>query len=276
MKIQSTLTLSILLIFLSCKEIKKDSSSGKDPKVAPSDLLVDHFNIWVNDPQLAKEKLNAIGFTSLPDSISAVHSGQGTSGRYFYFLDNYLELIFVYDQAEFEANNRINKALDFAERSDFENSGASPFSIALKVNDYAIDKIPFEKVEYHQEWMGEDGSIFSAKNSKINLQEPSLFVVYPKIESEVFETMDDIEQIPDEYAFAGAFYKHPNGAQKVTNIVITSIDLDLNSETIKSINDIENTTIKNGATHLMELYFDGNIQGKTFDLRPDLPLKIYL
>jgi hypothetical protein len=33
------------------------------------------------------------------------------------------------------------------------------------------------------------------------------------MESERFETLADLENIPDEYAFERAFYKHPNGAQ---------------------------------------------------------------
>ena len=33
------------------------------------------------------------------------------------------------------------------------------------------------------------------------------------MESERFETLADLENIPNEYAFARAFFKHPNGAQ---------------------------------------------------------------
>ena len=62
----------------------------------------------------------------------------------------------------------------------------------------------------------------------------------------------------------------------MTKIIITSSDLDLKTETIKAANQIENLTIQNGKKHLMELYFDDNIQNKTFDLRPELPLIIYL
>ena len=194
----------------------------------------------------------------------------------FFFLNNYLEFIFVYNQNEFEQNNKINNTLDFEERVNFENNGASPFSIALKVKHYNIDKIPFEKVKYHQDWMEEDANIYSAKNSKTHLKEPSIFVVYPGIESERFETLSDLKNIPEEYALWRTFYKHPNGAKKITKAIITSYDLDLKTETIKAVNGIENLTVKNGKAHVMELYFDNTIQGKSFDLRPDLPLIIHL
>lgn len=276
MKLNYIFGLLIILSLWSCEDRKTEKRNREATKTSSTDLQVDHFNIWVKNPKIAKERLTDIGFTSIPDSLSAIHKGQGTAGRYFYFLNGYLELIFVYDQNELEENNRINKSLDFTERANFEKNGASPFSIALKVKDYNIGKIPFEKIKYHQDWMEENVSIYSAKNSKTHLKEPSIFVVYPEIESEQFETLADLKNIPDEYAFARAFYQHPNGAKKVTNIIITSTAINLNTETIQAVNAIENVIVKNGSEHLMELYFDENIQGKSFDLRPELPIKIYL
>lgn len=266
----------LTISFSSCKDEKKENKINDINDNTSSDLQIDHFNIWVENPKIAKEKLTEIGFNSVPDSLSEVHKGQGTAGRYFNFLNGYLELIFVYDQNELEENNQKNKNLDFTERANFKKNGALPFSIALKVKDYDIDKIPFEKVRYHQDWMDESENIYSAKNSKTHLQEPSIFVVYPEIESDRFETLSDLKTIPDEYAFARGFYKHPNGAKKITNIIITSTDLDLNTETMKAVKGIQNLTVKNGKEQIMELYFDNNIQDKTFDLRPELPLIINL
>ncbi|WP_298529528.1 VOC family protein [uncultured Christiangramia sp.] len=268
--------LVLTISFSSCKNEKQENSINEINEKISSDLKVDHFNIWVENPKIATEKLNEIGFNSVPDSLSEVHKGQGTAGRYFNFLNGYLELIFVYDQKELEENNEKNPDLDFTERANFKKNDALPFSIALKVKDYDIEKIPFEKVRYHQDWMDENASIYSAKNSKTHLREPSIFVVYPKIESDRFETLSDLKNIPDEYAFAREFYKHPNGAERITNIVITSTDIDLKTETIEALNEIQNLTVKNGKEQIMELYFDNNIQGKTFDLRPELPLIINL
>lgn len=267
------LIFSLVLGLFACQVGNRGKGLGE--KVS-SELQVDHCNIWVENPEIARERLSDIGFAAVPDSLSEVHTGQGTSGRYFHFLNGYLELIFVYDQEEFEENNEKNKGLDFTQRANHKKNGASPFSIALKVKDYDTDKIPFEKVTYHQDWMEDNANIYSAKVSKTNLKEPSIFVVYPGIESERFETLADLKNIPDEYAFARAFYKHPNGAEKITNIVITSLGVDLKTKTIKALNEIDGLTIENGKAHLMELYFDNNAQGKSFDLRPELPLIVYL
>jgi len=273
-RIQFTI-LALILTLSACKQENNEKRTNEIAKRTSTDLKLDHLNIWVKNPKKAKERLTDIGFTSVPDSLSQIHKGQGTTGRYFFFLNGYLELIFVYDQNEFEQNVEKNKDLDFTERANFQSNGASPFSIALKVKDYEVEKIPFEKVKYHQDWMEEGTNIFSAKNSKTHLKEPSVFVVYPEIESDTFETIADLKNIPDENAIWREFYKHPNGVKNITNILITSTDLDLKTETIKAVNGMENLTVKNGMKHLMELYFDNNAQGKSFDLRPELPLIIY-
>lgn len=277
MKILNHIIILVLILGLtSCKDKKNKNSTNEIAESVSTDLQVDHFNIWVKNPKKAKKRLTNIGFTSVPDSLSKIHEGQGTAGRYFHFLNGYLELIFVYDQNELEENSLINKDLDFTERANFKKNGASPISIALKVKDYDVEKIPFQKVKYHQDWMEENASIYSAKNSKIHLKEPSIFVVYPEIESGTFESLTELENFPTEDTSWKEYFKHSNGAKKVTNIVITSTDLNIETETIKAVNGIKNLTVKSGKEHVMELHFDNNAQGKSFDLRPELPLVIHL
>ncbi|MFV9550900.1 VOC family protein [Algibacter sp. PT7-4] len=276
-KIERCFVVLILMFgLLSCKNDSIKKNSNKVTGNVTSNLQVDHLNIWVKNPKKAKKALTDVGFTCVPDSLSQIHNGQGTAGKYFHFLNGYLELIFVNNKNELEENCKKNKELDFVERANFNNNEASPYSIALKVKDYNIDKIPFKKVAYHQNWMADKMNIYSAKNSKIQLKEPSIFVVYPEIESETFKTLAHLKNIPEKYAFARTFYKHPNDAKKITKIVITSYGLNLKSETIKAVNKIENVTVKNGSEHIMELFFDENEQEITIDLRPELPLIVYL
>lgn len=270
------LVLVLMACLSSCKEGVTTKRANELAEKETTQLQVDHFNVWVENPNKAKEQLTAIGFTSVPDSLSQVHHGQGTAGRYFYFLNGYLELIFVHDRIELERNSQKNSGLDFLERADFKNNGASPFGLALKLKDYQPEEIPFEKVRYHQDWMEEGVSIYSAKNSKTHLKEPSIFVVYPEIESDRFETLADLKNIPEEHGIWREFFRHSNGAKKLTKIVLTSVEVDLNTETMEAVNGMETMTVKNGAEHLMELYFDHQVQGQSFDLRPELPLIIYL
>ena len=239
-------------------------------------LVIDHFNIWVDNPAEGKKKLEEIGFTAVPDSLSQIHKGQGTTGRYFYFLNMYLELIFINDQEEFEANVRKNDQLDFMERSNSADNGFSPFSVALKIAPYQPEEIPFKTIPYAQDWMGEGNTIFVAKNSKLKKTEPSLFFVYPIIEYDVFERKADLSKIPEEYALWRQFYYHKNGAEKVTKIKIHTNQLEEESETVRALQQMENVELIEGKEYLMEVYFDYHQQKKFYDLRPELPLKIYL
>ena len=269
---------AILLGYSSCQK-KGIHAPNTDQNTSnfSSNLEFDHINIWVDDPLLTKQKLIDIGFNAVPDSLSQIHKGQGTSGRYFNFLNTYIELIFVSDQDELNANNRKNKDLDFTTRANFKQNGASPFSIALKMKDYHIDSIPFENVRYHQNWMAKDASIYAAKNSKLKINEPSVFVVYPEIEAFSVDSYEELDNFPSEDNTWKELFKHPNGAQKISKINITSKHLnDLDSETLNAVNAIKELNIQNGSQHLIEVYFDKHIQNKSFDLRPTLPLIIYL
>ena len=109
MKIRYNIIILALIFSLSsCKDKKTDVKQYETNEKISSDLRLDHFNIWVKNQKKAKKRLTEIGFTSVPDSLSAIHEGQGTAGRYFRFLNSYLELIFVYDQNELEENNEKN------------------------------------------------------------------------------------------------------------------------------------------------------------------------
>lgn len=260
--------ISCILIVLTLAGCKIDKEESK--------LKVDHVNIWLENPKLAKEKLEQIGFTSIPDSLCKIHEGQGTTGRYFYFLNSYLEFIFIYDEEEFKKNGKKNNKLDFIERSNSPENGFSPFSIALQMDDYNKDEIPFKTIEYSQGWMGPSNKIYVAENSKIKKGEPSVFVVFPEIEYDVFESMEDLSKIPEEYSMWRAFYKHKNGAEKITKIKIHSRELDGKSETVKILNEIKGVELVEGEEYLMELYFDNHKKNEVYDMRPEIPLKIYL
>ncbi|MFY0592315.1 hypothetical protein [Roseivirga sp.] len=268
--------LALMLYLFSCSSKKTQSVGASADSHTASSLELDHFNIWVNNPEAAKNKLISIGFKPVPDSLSAIHYGQGTAGKYFNFLNTYIEFIYVYNQEELEENNAKNIGLDFTERANFSENGASPFGLALKLEHYDPSKIPFEKVRYQQEWMGTEGSIYAAKSSKTRLSEPSVFVVYPNIQAKIFETKLDLNEALKEYEFYRQTYIHPNGAEKVTKTVISTPLVDLNTLTIKALNRIHEIEVKQGTEHLLELHFDNGRQGKTFDLRPELPLMIYL
>ncbi|WP_298511913.1 hypothetical protein [uncultured Kordia sp.] len=278
---------SILIILLTCIAIvscdsKKQVKTEKETKVeiAPElikNLKVDHFNLWTKKPEEFKKKLVKAGFTVIPDSLRPPHVGQGTQGKYINFLNMYFEIISVYDEEELMANQKQNPLLDFETRKNYEKNGASPFSISLQMKAYDASKIPFETVKYHQSWMSSDSvNIESAKSSKTNFSEPSVFVVYPEISSDDFATIEDLVKIPEEYAMWREFFKHSNGAKRVTNMKVHMVRKHEVSDVIPVLNGIEGLQIIDDTSHFIEVDFDHKIQNIKLDFRPDFPVIINL
>ncbi len=257
--------IGFLLLFTGCKSNIKNEL-----------LEVDHVLIWVKDPALPKSKIKDLGFTAVPDSLSQIHKGQGTTGRYFNFLNTYLELIYVNDSTEFQNNIKSNPSLDFEERANNSSNEFSPFGIGLKMKKYSPNTIPFKTIEYHQDWMGGGNSIYAASDSKKYKSTPSIFVVYPEIASDEFKNLEDLSKIPEEYSIWREFFKHKNGVQKITKLVYTLQEHSNANDFINEIDKIEMIDFKIGDTYLLEIHFDNHKQNKTFDLRPELPLKIYM
>jgi hypothetical protein len=274
------------VLIISCKQ-NTQASKDNETNVATAqknetdaskesikNLKVDHFNFWTKKPEAFKKKLVEAGFTVVPDSLIPPHEGQGTRGKFINFLNMYFEIIYVDNEEEFITNQKANPLLDFETRGNHQENGASPFSFALKMKEYDATKIPFETVRYHQSWMSSDSvSIQSAKSSKTNFSEPSVFVVYPEISADEFENIDELAvKIPEEYAMWREFFKHKNGAKKVTNIKLHMVRKHEVSDAFKAVNSLEGIDIVDDTKHYIEVDFDNKVQNITLDFRPDFPV----
>ena len=271
------------LLFIGCKE--KESKGLKQDLINTEtidsksivDLELDHFFIWVENPDSVKESLTKIGFNMEADSIPTIHEGQGTAGKYFNFWNSYLELLYVYDKQEIETNKKLNDSIGIFFKPELITKGASPFGIGLHMKNYQPERIPFRTFKYHQKYMSSDEmNIFIAKASFELPKEPEVFILYPEIQTHNFTSIDEIDKISEGKPHVRDLFIHPNNAKKVTKIVIETNTEESFSKTMKIVNGIQHIEIKKGREHLMKIYFDNQIQGKSFDLRPELPLIVYL
>ncbi|MEM6684373.1 MAG: hypothetical protein AAF617_01155 [Bacteroidota bacterium] len=258
----------------SISQAENTIDSMSDSRQALSEnLKIDHFNLWTNTPELLKQKLVEAGFTVVPDSLIQPHQGQGTRGKYINFLNMYFEIIYINNEEEFKSNQIANPLLDFETRGNYLENGASPFSIALRMKEYVVEKIPFETVAYHQSWMDEEAiSIRAAKSSKTKFSEPSVFIINPG-NNEEFESIEElVAKIPEQYAIWREFFKHKNGAKKVTNIQLHIQRTHEISNTIQVLNSLEDIQILDDTSQYIEIDFDNKEQDITLDFRPDFPV----
>ena len=227
---------------------------------------LDHILIWVDKDAPEIELFKENGFTSI---ISGSHSQQGTSGKYIFFLNFYIELLYISDHAE--ATENIEKfGCNYIGRSNWKLNHVSPFGLALKMETFDKENILFDYTEYKAEWMKDKG-LLMADNNK-NLLAPLVFVLRPKMEFPCYHSIDEMlkDNKPEDFK---RNHIHDNGIK-----TLTSYNIYIKSEIQKSkLINILNTSginILKGVENCIELIFDNEINNKEIDFRPKLPLII--
>jgi hypothetical protein len=142
---------------------------------------------------------------------------------------------------------------DLDTRVHWRITGASPYGIMFYRADDA--PIPFPTQTLHVEGMPGDLEFASSGYS-----EPYYGVVPPPLEYRTFGV-----------GFPSTAFEHPVGVKRVTGIKIevSSPTLDPIARRLSSSGLV---TFEIGMAPLLELTFDGGVQGKTLDARPSLPL----
>jgi hypothetical protein len=226
-------------------------------------LQLDHIFIWVKKDAPEIEFFKNAGFTSI---ISGVHKGQGTSGKYIFFLNFYIELLYISDQSE-ALNNLDNFGCNYIKRSQWCQNKSSFLGVGLKMTSFDKKNIPFSYMEYKSGWMRDNGLLMATNNQ--NLNDPLVFILYPEME---FPNYYSIEEMLNDYK-PDDFKKnhiHDNGIKTLTSYKIMTTS---RSEMIENISE-NGINIEKGNIEKLELIFDNNINNKEIDLKPNFPVVI--
>lgn len=228
---------------------------------------LDHILIWVDKDAPEIEFFKENGFTSI---ISGCHSQQGTSGKYLFFLNFYIELLYISDNAA--ASGNIEKfGCNYIERSNWRlNHTSSPFGLALKMETFEKEKISFDYTEYQADWMKDDSLLMADNNT--NLSEPLVFVLCPKMEFPCYPSIEEMrmDNKPEDFKIN---HIHENGIETLTSY---NIFINPGVETSKLINYLSANGINiiKSDKNCIELIFDNGINHKEINFRPRLPLII--
>jgi len=229
-------------------------------------FALDHILLWVDKDAPEMEFFKENGFTGI---ISGSHSSQGTSGKYLFFLNFYIELLYISDPVEAYAN--IEKfGCNYMERSNWRSNHASPFGLALKMETFDKEKVLFDYTEYKAGWMKDDGLLMADHNK--NLSAPLVFVLRPKMEFPCYHSMDEMrmDHKPEDFK---KNHIHENGIETLTSY---HVYLNPEVETSGLVNCLNTggINILKGDENRIELIFDHGINNKEIDFRPGLPLII--
>ncbi len=239
---------------------------------------LDHIIIWTQKgaPELGlfEEK----GFSIADHKM--VHTGIGTGGRYIYFFNMQIELLYADEKATFDS--KFDKTL-LAPRDKWQQTGECPFGLGLSMAPYDTAHIPFKTKEVKQPWMNPNTSLFFATSNSTYSYEPQVLIVHPIEEwikaNTIEDVIADIEKTipatrPERRKQVQKMFTHANGVQKLTGVKFTCKAKEFSS-TMQALQHIEYCQIVKSKEPLMEMTFDENRQKKKIDFRPQLPVVIY-
>lgn len=227
---------------------------------------IDHIFIWSPISGKEIERFKNVGFNSI---ISGSHEGQGTSGEYIFFLNFYIEVLYISND-NLAQKYFTSFSENYEDRINWRKTGASPFGLGLKMNPYRKSDLPFEFSEYKAKWIKEDSIILPHENS--NYKNPFIFLVPPYMEFPNYGSLEEMnkDDKPDSFK---QNHVHDNKIEKLTSFKLIMRSEISNSAflTILTENGIQ---IEVGSDSVLELEFDRNRQRKTINMNPDLPIII--
>lgn len=230
------------------------AAAASDPGIA-----VDHVWIMVSPEAPERAALDRAGFQISKDVNH--HNGTGTSSITVEFENSYLELIWPDPKVPVTAG--LERAAEkYRQRMLWRTSGWSPIGVGFRRITASNTALPFPTWTWTADWMP-TGSVMEMLTPREDTRSPALFIE-PRAVSD-----DGKEQ-----AARAALYKHPIGVHRMTAIRLISPKAYQPIAALTYLEKEHLLSVGKGKEWAVEVTFDSGKQGKSKDLRPDLPLVI--
>ena len=215
---------------------------------------LDHVFVCVSVGGEEASALTAFGLNEGPPNV---HPGQGTACRRFFFANSYLELVWVSDIDEVQAE--LIQATQLWERWKNRTNGACPFGLGFGSKGEYDSGAPFSTWEYRPPYLPTPLSLQIATSVGI-LTEPMLFYLPSQLRPR---------------GNSGAKHSpmmHRVALRELTRVELFGPQMDALSPEITTVTRLGLVQLSQGPEYLAELGFDGESQGQQADFRPSLPL----
>lgn len=233
---------------------------------ANPNLEFDHVWIVVHPDAPERLALKRAGLQISPNVNH--HDGQGTSSITVEFQNSYIELMWP-DAKVSVAPGREAVVDKFRNRMLWRTSGWCPIGIGLHRTSAANDPFPFPTWIVSMPWMPANSGI-EILTARDDTKSPSLFVEPRALAVDEAKNREAIQnKSPD-----AAVFQHPLGIQRITDVRLVSPGSYQPVPAVSYLEKLGVVSVQPGKEWLLELTFDGGKQGKSKDLRPDLPLMI--
>jgi hypothetical protein len=222
---------------------------------AEMSLELDHLFVWSSPGGAEADQLVAFG---LSEGTPNRHPGQGTANRRFFFCNAFLELLWVEDAAEAQAEPAARLML--CDRWSRHGRGASSFGICMRPRRGSGAGPPFATWPYRPAYLPAPLSIEMGANCE-RCEEPLLFLLS-------FGRRPDSDEAPRRQPLA-----HAAGLRSITRLRIAGPPRPRSSAELRAVElACPWLSIAAGGEDLAEVGFDGEIAGHSRDFRPALPL----
>jgi hypothetical protein len=230
-------------------------------------IAFDHVWIVVSPNAPERKALEQAGFHTSPNLNR--HDGQGTASITFEFENAYLELIWP-DPSVSVDPGREAVVEKFRNRMQWRTSGWCPVGVGFRRTEAADPAFPFPTWSTASSWMPK-GSAIEILTPRDDTQSPSLFLTPRSLGvNEEANRRLIRSNSPD-----AAVYNHPLGVHRITRL---GLDSPPHYQPIAAFTYLQKQGLLRsgpGKEWTLEVTFDGGKQGKTKDMRPDLPLVVH-
>ena len=196
----------------------------------------------------------------LIEGTSRTHPGQGTANRRFFFHNLMLELLWVHNPDEAQAEDIRQTHL--WERWDGRDRRACPFGICLRPAASPpppLERLPFPTWHYRPPYLPPSLSIPVATNADV-LTEPMMFYL-PFAQRQDIHPEGKMQPL-----------QHPIGLREVTQVTLISPHADSPSDELQALVESGLVQLQLGSAYQLILNFDEASQGNELSLQPTLPL----
>jgi hypothetical protein len=228
------------------------------PAKAQSPIEFDHVWIMVAPNAPERAALERAGFEISPDINR--HDGQGTASITVEFENAFLEL--MWPDSTVAVKPGLERAAEkFKLRMQWRSSGWCPIGIGFRRTAASHDAFPFPVWSVTAPWLP-PGSAIEMLTPREDTTSPSLFIS-PRALSD-----------KNEQAVRAARFHHVVGVHQITAVSLIAPKKYRRIEPLSYLNRMHILGVDQGDEWAVELTFDGGKNGKSRDLRPDLPLAI--
>ena len=217
-------------------------------------MELDHVFILCDQGAPEAEALLRLG---IREGSRNTHPGQGTACRRFFFCNAYLELLWVTEPLE--TQSEAIRPTHLWERWVDRTNGACPFGLGFRPAVRGAGGVPFPAWEFRPPYWPASSSAQVATNADV-LTEPMMFYLF-------------FGQRPDAYPDARhQMMEHAAGLREITRIEFVSPNPGSPSPALEALANAKLVQLRRSGDYSVELGFDGELQGRLADFRPDLPL----